>query len=1344
MLRKILQTCIAIIITLLSINISANAEESAVGNNSAFSESIPFGDHVINGISPNGSTINLFDYWITNETDSDKSNPVNYINKGINSDHALIFGASVPSSYGLWNAWTHSINPRTGIVKNTLVDGYPELNLNTSGASSNDIKIRDGKESLAYLFDPSVEVEGKKSYRDIKNLLQVDKDGYYYYDSSQNYAAYYKNTNSFVLYEYPGIVPGGTSPVGQFFPFNEAKQDAVSYTYKSKEYTLMNTVKSTDTSINHYFGLHMRTRFINQYDGFADELQTKPVTYEFSGDDDVWVFIDNQLVADLGGIHDSASVKIDFSTGEITINGTKQKQTLGKLFGYLGDTLPNNTYHTLDFFYMERGNTDSNMSLRYNLITIPENNLIKIDQNGESVSGAEFTLYGAYDYEKNGTDATPISVVETDETGEVTFLDSSNFPITLKNLYSDYKNIVDSNGNNFILIETNTPPGYIKSKPVGLYFYESKNNPNEIMLLSSNQWETGSRAIPKVFTTLPNIIYESGNKSNYVTLTDPDTINKNLMFAVIFKKETEENGGIKWVPIYGDPVNGWNVESDNAWNNIIHAAQMNSWIFQVINNGSYQVEIKNLPGDIKTYYHVCKDENEAQYTIGYYYTTAKSLTQATESNTWRIESESFDSENDELKRVFSANIYISNIKNQFYVQKIDSTGNPVNGAEFSLYKEADILKNSNGTYQIKEGAEPVDSVTTSSISKPFTMDGAAIFPTKNTVLTDGTYYMIESFAPDGYIKNNNITKVFINDEGVFADAGTEDDGIDVRLGAGSILKSMSEYVSGEKINTTLQDIKMTISDFNGSDNSSSEELHLKFKGENTFLDYGNYEAGNSGIESVTLGYTSGMKRLHISQCFSHDQNTDTSGKTNLEDFGLSDISHLFSKSTIVRVVNEKAGNLKIQKTVTGSAASPDTEFHFKIKISGAENNTFNTVDQNGDFKTITFNNETADIYLKQNQSITIKNIPDNTEYEVSEEDIPEGFKPLFEVENDSHYFLGNNSVSGVISHQNTVVVNITNNFTKNAIVNIQGTKELKGKPFLSSDSFSFILEPNNTNTSSAINSKNIVIPSDLVTVIGNDKSSSAFSFNNIEIKTEGDYSFKVKELVSESSKYMEYDNHEAIVNVHVEKDSSTGILVPTITYDNTSSEISEDQSNTSCAKFTNTYKILTISKTVTGAAGDKDEPFTFQIRLTSDDGSPVQAEAEYVLTDKNIGKNIEGTISINGTGEFSLTDNQEITFYGLPDVHCQITEDTGNGYEPSNSVKTGNTTSENKSDTAEANLSYTEHTQIDFTNNRDEIPILGVVSKDFPILLGFSVSLVSIIFVTLIFKKRRNKINEKD
>ncbi len=132
-----------------------------------------YSDYLVNGVSPNGTTIHLFDYWVNEsggQSASDHSNPSQFQNQGINDDHALLFGQGMDSAYGAWNQWTGNASPRTGIVASKLSDdGYPCLNgLDTSNV--NPIKNRNGSESLAYLFDPD-----RKDTKE-NNLLRMCRD----------------------------------------------------------------------------------------------------------------------------------------------------------------------------------------------------------------------------------------------------------------------------------------------------------------------------------------------------------------------------------------------------------------------------------------------------------------------------------------------------------------------------------------------------------------------------------------------------------------------------------------------------------------------------------------------------------------------------------------------------------------------------------------------------------------------------------------------------------------------------------------------------------------------------------------------------------------------------------------------------------------------------------------------------------------------------------------------------------------------------------------------------------------------------------------------------------------
>ena len=111
--------------------------------------------------------------------------------------------------------------------------------------------------------------------------------------------------------------------------------------------------------------------------------------FEFSGDDDTWIYVDGVLIGDGGGIHNRCEIDINFATGDVLTNGTK----VGTLRGYIeaaksaeiaaftpeeleewnaqwdGDTFAAGTYHTFDMFYLERGGGESNLYIRYNLVS---------------------------------------------------------------------------------------------------------------------------------------------------------------------------------------------------------------------------------------------------------------------------------------------------------------------------------------------------------------------------------------------------------------------------------------------------------------------------------------------------------------------------------------------------------------------------------------------------------------------------------------------------------------------------------------------------------------------------------------------------------------------------------------------------------------------------------------------------------------------------------------------------------------------------------------------------------------------------------------------------------------
>ena len=180
-----------------------------------------------------------------------------------------------------------------------------------------------------------------------------------------------------------------------YFPFNETATSGVASTY------------------NYGFGTKLQMDFTLTDDGkvetnksVGEKKEKTSIKFFFSGDDDVWVFIDGQLALDVGGAHGKVSGLLEF--GETTENGKKKNSVTAyvskvkkggtseddqdgnpvKTVKYNGDTI--NFYaqgttltfdkgkkHTLTMYYMERGMWESNMAVAFNF---PDNNELQVQK----------------------------------------------------------------------------------------------------------------------------------------------------------------------------------------------------------------------------------------------------------------------------------------------------------------------------------------------------------------------------------------------------------------------------------------------------------------------------------------------------------------------------------------------------------------------------------------------------------------------------------------------------------------------------------------------------------------------------------------------------------------------------------------------------------------------------------------------------------------------------------------------------------------------------------------------------------------------------------------------------
>lgn len=245
-----------------------------------------------------------------------------------------------------------------------------------------------------------------------------DDTGYFYFSSAENFAALESN-RSFTVYNALGVPRLGTAGEynnfvfqrGHFMPYNRldttlvasnnlydifgAKLEATDPRYNEPIYSWGSSAN------NYHFGMNINANFIMPEGGMMDNGD--PMIFEFTGDDDLWVFIDNILVLDLGGIHDAQSGYINFATGKIGFTNTSNSDSLnqtssipwkdgGTIFQKFKDawvstssfntaatgnpnTFADHTGHNIRVFYLEHGGGGSNLRIKFNLPTLPKGDL---------------------------------------------------------------------------------------------------------------------------------------------------------------------------------------------------------------------------------------------------------------------------------------------------------------------------------------------------------------------------------------------------------------------------------------------------------------------------------------------------------------------------------------------------------------------------------------------------------------------------------------------------------------------------------------------------------------------------------------------------------------------------------------------------------------------------------------------------------------------------------------------------------------------------------------------------------------------------------------------------------
>ncbi len=1139
-------------------------------------------DHTVPTTSPSGTTINLFDYWVNPDDHLSVSG-----NGGVNAGYKFQFNDG--RGDGPLNNWTGCTSPQPGIVSNTLSDGYPKLSEALGG------------ESLSYLFDSSAQT-GKTSHFGVTGLLKV-QDGYYVYDSSKNYAAYNADKNAFDIYDTWGI--GNSSHQGQFFPF-----DAADKVFNEENGQLVQngiTADNTGNSsynggkpVNHHFGLSMSTRFVQPNGGKTNKGED--MTFEFAGDDDVWVFIDDVLVGDIGGIHDRASLNINFHTGDIKVNGNSDGTLLSKYqaahkdttSGFVGDTFKDGTNHTLKFFYLERGAFYSNMELKFNLVTVPESDIIKFDQDGKFVQGAEFKLYKTDKDFK--TEAEFLGSGTTDEAGRLTLTnDVDNGVINFDDLY-------EKNHDNkyYLLKETYVPEGYRSSltatgDSMQLEYVPAsdKDGAGGVIInrggmdADSAVWRSGAFAGAKETITAPSTVYKA--KDDQTKSNETVSLDSGILFAVVLKRDKSASTGINdpsnWYAVSGDPSTGagYTLAKEPDMVGAIAAAKKDLHAFTLNTSGQYQVEIPYLPGDISKYYYMLSDDarKDAEYAVTIYHTTASSIGDATLENTVHVYSDDI-ADGTNFKRQFATRLLVTNIQNRLFVQKTDTEGKPVDGAKFGLYKSTQVTTGANGKVVLDGEQTPYDTLTTGSVDNPVPLEGAGIFPNTsdgNRPLVKGTYFLKEVSAPKGFLLNNTLTKVIVDDYGVHADAGTDDDGVSTFVGPGALMKSLGQFGADGDIDNTLTWIKgqRQTSDgtLDGNDNLSwnndakggEDEVHLKYGANGRVYQYGPTEEG----KPYRLETETGWIRMGITQDEQPKGTTSKGARADLRDMNL---NALFTGATCVRVANEREASLEVTKKVVvpaGLTGKPDAEFTFKF-----------TVPEGKTYKAAVFKNagagkQAGDVFdlkngdthaIKADETIRVYGLGEGDEYTVQEltgaDKMPAGYKLTGRKQGATNLTDEGDSITGKIAKQNTDGTLAEDNklvFTNSygvkspvTLTGIRAQKEFTGREWTKADSFKICLRaaddtpmPDGATAAPVAGMKQV---EKTVT------SAEEFSFGEIKYEKPGRYTYYITETTPAKSDPswlggVSYSSAEYKVAVTVKDDGKGKLTEPVVKMEQT-------------------------------------------------------------------------------------------------------------------------------------------------------------------------------------------------
>ena len=339
-----------------------------------------------------------------------------------------------------------------GLLSTNLDEyGYPtavdtNINLSNLFAGANDVN---------HLFTESI----------YKN------SGYFEFDSCQNFATLIKDgqlSSDFTVYKELGttdITSKTTLKHGQFFPYDTITAGQYSTVNPENLYGAIAVPGHNDIGVlpesdpRKYEKLHTVGRNPNYHNGMEMEasfIQTPngkdswghDIIFEFTVDDDFWLYVDGELIIDLGGIHSALAGSVNFSTGDIVIEGHKTDlRTIFKsnyesrhpnaspdeVNAYLSEHFKDGTNifkdyspHTMKMFYMERGAGASNLYMRFNLSQVtPAQVMLTKEVTGSDDINFNLVEYPFQIWYKDQLNGEPKLLTDTDPVVHLSYQNST-------------------------------------------------------------------------------------------------------------------------------------------------------------------------------------------------------------------------------------------------------------------------------------------------------------------------------------------------------------------------------------------------------------------------------------------------------------------------------------------------------------------------------------------------------------------------------------------------------------------------------------------------------------------------------------------------------------------------------------------------------------------------------------------------------------------------------------------------------------------------------------------------------------------------------------------------------